>query len=117
MVFIHLHNLRFFSFHGVHEEEKILGNDYEANISVGFEPSTNIIRHLDETLDYTAIFQLVKQRMDIPTPLLETIAMEIAEEIQLKYPQVQKISIAVKKSYPPINNFKGAVGVSFEWNK
>ncbi len=117
MVFIHLHNLRFFSFHGVHEEEKILGNDYEANISVGFEPSTNIIRHLDETLDYTAIFQLVKQRMDIPTPLLETIAMEISAAIQSKYTSVTKISVSIKKLHPPINNFKGAVGVSFEWNK
>jgi 7,8-dihydroneopterin aldolase/epimerase/oxygenase len=117
MMFIHLHDLRFFSYHGVHDEERTLGNDYEVNLSVGFDASTNIIRHLNETLDYTAIYQLVKQRMDIPTPLLETIATGISSDIQEKYPRVEKISIVVKKLYPPINNFEGSVGVSFEWNK
>jgi len=117
MLFIHLHNLKFFSFHGVHEEEKILGNNYEVNVSVGFDPSANIIHGLDETLDYTAIFETIKHRMAIPTPLLETIAMEVAEAIQQKYSSVAKISVAVKKLYPPINNFEGAVSVSFEWNK
>lgn len=117
MMYIHLHNLRFYSFHGVHEEEKILGGDYEVNISVGFEPATKAIHHLNETLDYTSIFQMVKQRMSIPTPLLETIAMEISAALQDKFPSVAKISISVKKLYPPINNFEGSVGVSFEWNK
>jgi 7,8-dihydroneopterin aldolase/epimerase/oxygenase len=117
MMFIHLHNLNFYSFHGVHEEERILGADYELNISAGFGPSTDIIRELDETLDYTAVYDLVKQRMAVPTPLLETIAMEISAAIQSKYPSVDKIFISIKKLYPPINNFEGSVGVSFEWNK
>jgi 7,8-dihydroneopterin aldolase/epimerase/oxygenase len=117
MLFIHLHNLRFYAFHGVHDEEKILGGDYEVNVSVGFKPSAGVVHDLDETLDYTAIYEVVKQRMANPTPLLETIAMEISAAIQEKYPSVAKISISVKKLYPPINNFEGSVGVSFEWNK
>ena len=117
MMFIHLHDLRFYSFHGVHEEEGLLGGNYEINLSAGFEPSTDVIRELSETLDYTGIFQLIKERMAIPTSLLETIAMEICASIQSKYPSVAKISISVKKLYPPVNNFEGSVGVSFEWNK
>jgi 7,8-dihydroneopterin aldolase/epimerase/oxygenase len=117
MMYIHLHKLRFHSFHGLYEEEKILGNDYEVDVSVGFMPQEVPIHHLDQTLDYTALFSLVKQRMAMPTPLLETLVTEIAMEIQSQYSEVTKISVSIKKLYPPVNNFEGSVGVSFEWTK
>ncbi len=117
MLSIHLHNLHFFSFHGLHEEEAVLGNEYEVNLAVSFQPRNFPVRELEETLDYTKLYKLVKLRMAQPTPLLETIATEIVEAIRSQHSQVQKISISIKKLYPPINNFEGAVGVSFEWNK
>lgn len=116
-MYVHLHNLRFRSFHGLYEEERILGNDYELNLSAGFEPVQFPITGIDQTIDYTALYQLIKQRMSVPTPLLETVVTEIASEIQANYPAVSKISISLKKLFPPLNNFEGAVGVSFEWNK
>jgi 7,8-dihydroneopterin aldolase/epimerase/oxygenase len=117
MMQIHLYDLRFHSFHGLHEEERILGNEYSVDLTVGFEPGHFPVQHISQTLDYTALYQLVKQRMAVPTALLETIVTEMAAEIQAGYAMVSKISISVKKLYPPINNFEGTVGVSFEWNK
>jgi dihydroneopterin aldolase len=117
MMYIHLHDLRFRAFHGLYEEEKILGNDYELNLTVGFEPEQLPIHHIGQTLNYVALFELVKTRMSVPTGLLETIVTEIADQIRSEYAAVSKISISLKKLFPPINNFEGAVGVSFEWNK
>ena len=117
MLYIHLHDLRFRGFHGVYEEERLLGNEYEVNLSIAFEPGRLPLRDMDQTIDYTTLYQLVKQRMAVPTQLLETIVTGIADEIQMKHPSVTKISISVKKLYPPVNNFEGGVGVSFEWNK
>jgi 7,8-dihydroneopterin aldolase/epimerase/oxygenase len=117
MLYIHLHNLHFRSFHGLYEEERILGNDYELDLTVGAEPASLPVDHIDQTLDYTALYRLVKERMSVPTPLLETVITGISEEIRLKYAAVSKISISLKKLYPPVNNFEGAVGVSFDWNK
>jgi 7,8-dihydroneopterin aldolase/epimerase/oxygenase len=117
MLFIHLYNLRLYCHHGVFEEERILGNDYEVNLSAGFEPTQLPITRLGQTIDYTQLLELVKQRMAVPTSLLETLATEIAAEISAKYREVTKISISIKKLYPPVNNFEGALGVSFEWNK
>jgi 7,8-dihydroneopterin aldolase/epimerase/oxygenase len=117
MMYIHLHKLRFHSFHGLYDEERILGNDYEVDVSVGLMPRELPVQHIDETLDYTALYSLVKKRMLVATPLLETLATEIAAEIESTYSQVTKISISIKKLYPPVNNFEGSVGVSFEWNK
>jgi 7,8-dihydroneopterin aldolase/epimerase/oxygenase len=117
MLFIHLHQLKFHAHHGVFEEEKLLGNQYEVDLSVAFAPPALPIRELDQTIDYTDLYSLVKRRMSQPTALLETIATELVEEIRSRYSEIEKISISVKKLYPPVNSFEGAVGVSFEWNK
>jgi dihydroneopterin aldolase len=117
MLFIHLHNVRFFCRHGLHEEETLLGNEYEVNVSVGIAPVSLPVYQLDQTIDYTELLHIVKTRMELPTALLETLATEIAREIQSRYPRVEKISISIRKLYPPVNSFEGSLGVSFEWNK
>ena len=116
-MYIQLHNLRFRSFHGMYEEERILGNEYELSLAVAFEPESIPVKEIGQTVNYAELLQLVKKRMAIPTPLLETIVTEIAMEIQSSYAEVSKISVSLKKLYPPINNLEGSVGVSFEWNK
>ena len=113
MFTIHLHNLRFFSFHGIYEEERILGNEYEVNASVTFienEPVTT----LPQTIDYVKIYDIIKQRMDIPIPLLETMAQDLAQQVYDADNRITSISIDVKKLYPPITNFQGSVGVSYK---
>ncbi len=117
MMFIYLRGLRLCGHHGVFEEERILGGKFEVDLSVGFEPLHFPISALNQTIDYTQLYQLVKNRMKIPTPLLETLATEITQNIQQQYNEVLSISISIKKLYPPINNFEGSLGVSFEWTK
>ena len=112
MFTIHLKNLQFFSFHGIHPEERILGNDYELNLSVSF-PSEEKITELDQTLNYGELFVIVEKRMAIPTDLMETIAQELAQQIHERFPQVSSISISIDKKNPPIPNIRGAAGVSF----
>ena len=75
MITIHLNNLRFFSFHGLHEEETLLGNEYEINADVRFHEEQERIDSLDKTVNYADIFELIKQRMQIATPLLETVVI------------------------------------------
>lgn len=114
MLSIHLHNIILFAFHGIYEEEKILGNEFELNITVAYSPKKIPIKHLQDTIDYIAVYELVKKRMAISTPLLETLASEMAEEILATFFLAEKVSISIKKLYPPVSQFKGNVGVSFE---
>ena len=113
MVTISLHHLKFHGFHGCYEEEKITGNEFEVNLDVSFNESGSIIYKLHDSINYVSLFHLVKNRMKNATPLLETIAMELAEEIKNHFPQVMEIDIAVKKINPPIFNFQGSTSVRF----
>ncbi len=113
MLNVHLHKLLFYSYHGVHEEEKNLGGDFEVNLSVRHQPSTLPVKHLEETVNYVSLYSLVKERMGQPTELLETIATELATEILKQFSKVQEVEISITKLHPPIVAFQGSVGVSF----
>jgi dihydroneopterin aldolase len=115
LITIHLNNLRFFSFHGLHEEETLLGNEYEINADVRFHEEQERIDSLDKTVNYADIFELIKQRMQIATPLLETVVMDIGNSISQKYSNVRLINISLKKLHPPIEGIEGSVGVT--WHK
>src|SRR5436189_6187659 len=58
MLKIELSKLKFHGFHGVHEEETKTGGDFEVDVVVYFTPETVPVRHLDETIDYTQLYEL-----------------------------------------------------------
>lgn len=112
---IHLHQLDFFAFHGLYEEERIVGNKFIVSVDVDFE-NTNTITSISETIDYSTIYEIVKRRMAIATDLIEIVGQDILSEIHQKFPQVKQIKISIQKSNPPIVGFKGNVGVSLQKN-
>lgn len=115
MITIQLQNLVFTSFHGIHEEEKILGNQYVVNAEVQFHERDEVIEHIHETVDYSIIYSIIRKRMSIATPLLETIVMEAGNEIHHQFPDLKSISLSIKKMHPPIEGMQGAAEVS--WHK
>ncbi len=115
MITIHLHNLKFYSFHGFHEEEKLLGNEYEVNADIQFHEEDAKIYSLSQTINYVEVLEIIKKRMHTPTALLETIVMEIGNTIYEKYNYVRHINISLKKAHPPIEGIIGSVGVT--WHK
>jgi dihydroneopterin aldolase len=113
MLKIELSNLQFHGFHGVHEEEGRTGGDFEVDMVVYLEPRSIPVRHMDETIDYTKLYQVVKQHMEQATPLLETLATEIAQEILTTYSKVEEVTVKIKKLNPPIPFFNGNVAAEY----
>ncbi|MCX8020522.1 MAG: dihydroneopterin aldolase [Chitinophagaceae bacterium] len=111
MIQIQLKHLRFFAFHGIYPEEKTAGGDFEVNASVFFR-ETQTIASLEQTMNYEMLFEIIRDAMQTPKELLETVAMDIIEKIKSRFPQVQKISIEIIKLNPPITHFNGQVSVT-----
>lgn len=116
MLTIHLNNVIFYSFHGLYEHERITGNSFIVSATIKYEPTTLII-DIHQTIDYVNIYELIKHRMSVATPLLETIVMDIANAILDKYIQAIEVDISITKKNPPIPNYEGTVGVSFLLNR
>lgn len=115
MVTVRLHDLTFTAYHGIHEEEKILGNVYIVNASFEFHEGETVIAHINDTINYEKIYYIIKERMTIPTPLLETVVMETGYKIHNAFPDLKTIAISVKKMHPPIEGMQGSAEVS--WRK
>ena len=111
MITIHLNKLLFHSYHGIYEEEKILGNNYEVNVSLTIE-SRGMINSIEQTINYESVYELIRQRMKIPSLLLETIAQDLTGEIQQLDERIKKIQVNILKKDPPMNAMEGEVSVS-----
>lgn len=114
MVTISLNDLKFKAYHGIHEEEKILGNDYVVNCSVEMDEQVAVIQHLDQTINYQILFEIIQTQMDIPTPLLETLCMRTGEKITEAFPNISSVEITIKKMYPPVPGFLGSSSVTWQ---
>ena len=109
-----LNDLRFFSFHGLYPEEKITGNEFRVDAEVSYKPDKGTITGISDTINYASIYELVKKQMDIPTGLMETLAMDIANSIHHHFKQITAISIQVRKMHPPMASFEGNAGVRYQ---
>lgn len=109
---IHLHQLKFFAYHGLYDAERILGGEFEVNADIEFD-TPGYIQQIEETIDYTAMYKLISVRMAKPTHLLETVAQDIAVLVHEADPRVKKITIQINKKAAPIDHFSGIVGITY----
>jgi dihydroneopterin aldolase len=114
---IHLQDVHFFGNHGMYEEEKILGNTFIVDLHVDFTPTHSIVHHIEDTIDYVTIYELVKARMAKATPLLETVVTELAQQILDQFPIVTTVFIKITKKQVAIPHLQGNMAVSILKNR
>lgn len=117
MFTIKLNKLQFHAFHGLYEEEKNVGNTFEVNVLIHYTPPHERIDSIHDTIDYTKAYELVKINMQTPKLLLETLAVNIAQQILNTFTIAQKVEVSIQKNNPPIVGFQGNVEVTFTTSK
>ena len=113
MLIIQLLNLSFYAYHGIYEEEKKLGGEYEVNVTISHQEKNSPLLHINETIDYVSVYELVKQHMQKPRQLLETIATTFAVDVLASFAEADEVSITIIKKHPPIAAFEGGVAVTY----
>ena len=108
---IHLNKLEFFGYHGWHTEEGLAGANFSVDVSVFFDEQ-KAVQELKDSINYVAVFDILKKNMSQPVKLLETLAEQICEAIRSIDERIKTINIKITKLNPPILNFIGTVSVS-----
>jgi len=111
---ISLDKLVFFGYHGLYAEEKKLGNTYIIDVLIDFTPKQSSINHLEQTIDYVQVYALIKKWMAIPTPLLETLVGNMADDILDTEVLAEKVMVKITKQHLPIAEFEGTASVLIE---
>lgn len=100
---IQLHDMEFYAYHGVLEEEKQNGNVFLVNVTAQIPtPEGCVTDRLDDTLNYQMIYDLVKEEMLIPSELLEHVVWRIRERLMAAFPMMHMAKVRVAKKNPPL---------------
>ena len=94
-----LEQMSFFANHGCFEAERITGNTFTVDLA----------------LDYSRLYALVKEEMQRPANLLESVAGRIVARIEREFPEIKGGMLRLKKSAPAMGGQLGASGVEIEW--
>ena len=101
--YIYINDLRFHAFHGVMPQERLTGNDYSVDLRVGYDVSSAMLSdHVNDTVNYATLYEIVRQEMSVPSQLVERVAYRIADRISHRYPDVTRMDVRVTKLNPPL---------------
>jgi dihydroneopterin aldolase len=109
---ITLETMKFRAYHGVLENERIIGNDYLVDLSYTIDTNAVETDRLEDTLSYADLYILVKNEMMRPSQLIEHVAGRILLAVKRQYPQIQKTTVRVSKLNPPVSGEVGRATVT-----
>lgn len=100
---IELVGMEFHSFHGCLEEERKEGNtflvDFRGKADLSKAASTD---DLEDTVDYSKIYDIVASEMEKPSNLLENVAGRIVDAIERSGMKFWFVQVRVSKKNPPV---------------
>jgi dihydroneopterin aldolase len=100
---IKVENIKVYAYHGCLDEETKIGSEYRVDLVIKADlNSSSKSDDLNDTVDYVLLNKIVKEQMNIPSKLLETVAKRILDRIFLESNLVAKATISVSKINPPI---------------
>ena len=100
---IQLHDMRFYAYHGVMEQEHRVGGQYLVTLRVKSDLSRAVVSDsVADTVNYAALYEVVAREMAQPSQLLEHVAGRVAQRVLDDFPQVEQLSIRITKCNPPM---------------
>lgn len=109
---INLKDIVIYAYHGLHNGEEIIGNEFKINLTATFSILHGDVLSINETVNYASIYEIIKTKMAIRRQLLESVVCDIANTVMSDYQIIQSVEISIYKLNPPITNFQGSVGVT-----
>jgi dihydroneopterin aldolase len=100
---IQLSGVRFYAFHGVSQQERAVGNRFMVDLEVVTDftkaMTDDDLRH---TIDYAALYALLKTEMAQPSNLLEHVGGRIIARLVREFPSVTAFRLKIAKQVPPM---------------
>ena len=101
-----IQNAQFYAYHGVGQEEKELGGQYQVDLDLVYDSTQAVLSDdVNKALNYEeAMFCIDEVLSGEPLNLVETITYEILNMVMEKFPSVIVASARVRKITVPIRH-------------
>jgi dihydroneopterin aldolase len=98
-----LENMEFYAFHGHYSEEQTIGGRFSVDLVI----DTNLSKAsetdlLDDAVDYSRVYELVRKEMEQPSRLLEHLASRIIRAVYTASDHITSVTVRVSKLNPAI---------------
>lgn len=99
-----LSNMEFYAYHGCLENERTQGNrfsvDFRCDYDMTMAAQSDDLRH---AVNYSEIYEIIREQMAIPSNLLENVAYRILNAVRISFPSLEHASVTVSKLNPPLS--------------
>ncbi len=116
---LHLNKMVFYGYHGVHPEERKLGQRFIVNFCYQTKKKHDIkINNLTDTVDYTKVYDIIKHILEEKEfHLLEVCANTLLDSVLAKFPRIIHAKVNIQKPSVPINGSLNSVEIEMERNR
>lgn len=119
-VTVAIHRMRLFCHHGVAEQERRVGNEFEVSAEMRYDPDYAGIRSLEAdsleaTVDYSEAMRIIRREMDVPSKLIEHAALRISRGLCSRWPAIRSGRVTVTKLTPPCGAEVAGCSATVEW--
>lgn len=98
-----LSNMEFHARHGHYHEERLTGGRYSVDLSIETDTDAAAMSdNLDDALDYSRLYEAIKQEMEIPSYLVEHLARRMLDAVSRLSDKITRITLTVSKHNPPV---------------
>jgi dihydroneopterin aldolase len=103
MAQISLEGMEFFAHHGCMKEEQVIGTRFMVDFYMETDTrEAEMTDDLSKTVNYQAVYRLVKEEMTNKSHLLEHVARRILDRICRQFPQIDRAEVKICKLNPPV---------------
>ena len=120
MAIIALEGMRFFAYHGLYEEEKLMGTHFILDIELKTDVTFANTIEEDEvdkvigTINYETVYEICKIEMSRPQKLLETVVKNIMTALKWQFQNIFQLRIKIKKLNPPVGGTVASSSIEVE---
>lgn len=108
-----LKGIRLRAFHGVSEQERSVGNDFEVTLEVRIDmKKAAMTDSLEETVSYADLYAIIVEEMMQPSDLLEHATWRMLTRIADNYPQILGARLELTKLHPPFGGQTNGASVT-----
>jgi 7,8-dihydroneopterin aldolase/epimerase/oxygenase len=98
---ISLEGMKFYAYHGVYQEEQIIGNYYTIDVFI----ETNFDKAADEddifkTINYETVYLICQAEMRKKVKLIETLIQNIITALKHQFNTIQNVHLRIQKENP-----------------
>lgn len=105
-------DMRFYAHHGVLPQETVVGNNYTVSLELAVDNTKAMNSDaLEDTIDYSAVYDIVKAEMQVPSKLLEHVCGRIVKHLFSSFREIISINIRIDKLNPPMGADIRSAGV------